>query len=149
MVPSLTMNSLSPIIKCPECGTEIPLNETIAAPLIAEFKADAEERLQQVIRQKQAAEERLAEERQAIEKAKAEIELEVASKLAAKLTESEKLQRDRLRAEMQVEIDGAATREKEANERIKAIQSQIQEALSAKQKADLDAAAGRTGEDRT
>jgi hypothetical protein len=81
--------------------------------LIAEFKAEAEERLQLVIRQKQA-EERLAEERHAIEKAKAEIELEVASKLAAKLTESEKVQRERLREEIQVEIDGATTREKEA-----------------------------------
>jgi len=143
MVPSLTMNSLSPIIKCPQCGTEIPLNETIAAPLIAEFKAEAEERLQLAVRQKQAAEERLAEERQAIEIAKAEIEAEVATKLAAKMAESEKLQRDRLRAEIQVEIDGATTREKEANERLKATQLQVQEALSAKQKAELDAAAAK------
>lgn len=139
----------SPTLACPKCGTEIPLSETIAAPLIAAAKRESEQKLREALDAKQATEQLLAQERQSIEVAKAGIQAEVAKQLSTKLNEAEKAQRESIRAELQVELAGAKERESEANERLKKTQLEIQEALAAKQKAELAAASAKAEAQKT
>lgn len=102
----------TPALTRPKCGTEIPLSETIAAPLIAEAKRESEKKLREAIEAKQETEQLLAKERQEIEVAKAEIQSEVTKQLTSKLNEAAKSQREAIRAELQVELAGAKERER-------------------------------------
>lgn len=90
------METLSPVIKCPKCGTEIPLSETIAAPLIEKTRAEAETKLREALEGKSAAERTLAEEQQKIELERGGIETEAAKQLSAKLSAAEKAQSSKL-----------------------------------------------------
>ncbi len=133
------MEALSPNIKCPQCGNEIPLTETIAAPFIERARRESEERLRKALDDKSAAEKALATERQKIEIARAEIEVEVARLLNERTAEVERAQRQRVRAELETEIRGAAEREQETALRLKKSQEEVVEALRAKQRAELAA----------
>lgn len=133
------MNLQSPVIKCPECGTEIPLTETIAAPLVEQVKSAAEAKLREVLDEKQEAERKLATERQEIALERESLEAEVAKQLTERLNQAEKTQREKIRAELQTEIQGAKEREKEVLELLKKTQTEYSEALQAKQTAELAA----------
>ena len=130
------MEILSPTIKCPKCGTEIPLTETIAAPLIEQARLEGEAKLRQALDEKRAAEVKLAEERQSIEVAQAGIDAEVAKRLSVKLTEGERVQRERIRIEMEGDLKGAKEREEETAALLKKSQQDVLEALKAKQQAE-------------
>lgn len=72
---------IEPTIACPKCQTEIKLTESLAAPLIEATRAEYEQRISaqaDTIRQK---EEKLGVERAAIEKAREELDEQVAAKL--------------------------------------------------------------------
>lgn len=133
------MNLQSPTIKCPECGTEIPLTETIAAPLIEQVKSSAEAKLREVVEEKQEAERKLATERQQIALERESLEAEVAKQLTSRLNEAERAQREKIRAELQTELQGAKERELEVLELLKKTQGEFAEALKAKQAAELSA----------
>lgn len=130
---------ISPTIKCPECGTEIPLTETIAAPLIEQARIEGEAKLREVIEEKQLAEHKLSIGLQELEVAKAGIDAEIAKRLASKLTDGERIQRERIRAELESEIKGAKEREEETSARLKKSQQDVMDALKAKQFAELAA----------
>jgi hypothetical protein len=101
-----------PKIKCPECGSQIKLTESLAAPLIASTREQYEKKLAQqnlAISQREQAiktrEENVAKEREAIDEA-------VAAKLKA---EREKLAADALKREKALQTrEEQLTREKEA-----------------------------------
>ena len=137
------MDVTSPTIACPDCGKEIPLTETIAAPLIAQLKEENEGKLRLALDQKKEAERKLAEQREALEKEKESFDEEVAKKVAAKAAESEKAQRARIREELETEIKGAKEREEEVVGRLKKSQEQVEELLKANRKAELDAQAAK------
>jgi hypothetical protein len=137
------MDIPSPTIKCPECGTDIPLTETIAAPLIAQIKQENESKLREAIELKKDAETKLKEERETISKAKEAIDDEVTKKLNAKLAESEKRQRAQIEEELEAKIKGSEDRSKEIADRLKKSQEEIEELLKAKQRAELDLQAAK------
>lgn len=70
-----------PIISCPNCKTEIKLNESLAAPLVEAIKKDYESRLAKRDVDIAARESALLREKEGLAKAKASIEAEVAEKV--------------------------------------------------------------------
>ena len=73
---------IQPTISCPKCQSEIKLTESLAAPLIEATRADYERKIAEqaeIVRQK---EETLAAERDAIAKARTELDEQVAEKLS-------------------------------------------------------------------
>ncbi|MER9469782.1 DUF2130 domain-containing protein [Mesorhizobium sp. M0482] len=70
-----------PTISCPSCKTEIKLNESLAAPLIAATREDYERRLEQSNASMAAREEELKRERAAIDAAKEDIGNQVAEQI--------------------------------------------------------------------
>lgn len=133
------MNIPSSNITCPNCGTEIPLSETIAAPIIEQVRSETESKLRSAQEARVAAEKKLEEARQSIALEREEIEAEVSKRLSEKLTAGEKAQREKIRAELKAELDGAASREAEVRGELTKMREQVQQALSEKQKAELSA----------
>jgi hypothetical protein len=72
-----------PTISCPSCKTNIKLNETLAAPLIAATREDYERRLAQSKAAIAAKEEDIGRQRAQVEAARQNLEAEVAEKLKA------------------------------------------------------------------
>lgn len=70
-----------PTIICPQCKTEIKLTESLAAPLLADVKRQFEQRLAQKDADMAKREQSLNERAEAIEKAKATLDQQVAAKL--------------------------------------------------------------------
>jgi len=70
-----------PIISCPNCKTEIKLNESLAAPLVEAIKKDYESRLAKRDVDIAARESALLREKEGLAKAKASIEAQVAEKV--------------------------------------------------------------------
>ena len=70
-----------PTIICPQCKTEIKLTESLAAPLLESVKRDYEQRLSQKDADMTQREQALADRTQALEKAKANLDQQVAQKL--------------------------------------------------------------------
>ncbi|MCU0315360.1 MAG: DUF2130 domain-containing protein [Fimbriimonadaceae bacterium] len=137
------MTLQSPTIQCPECGTQIPLSETIAAPLVAQAKAEAEGRVRTLLDEKLAAERALATERQNIALEKESIEKEVAKRLSEQLQEGEKVQREKIRSEFESQLQGSAAREAEVRTILQKNQSELAEVLKQKQAAELAAQAAQ------
>lgn len=124
------MPTSDPTISCPNCGTDIKLNESLAAPLIAATKKEYEDRLSKQnaeINQKQQAvadrEAQLAKERDAVEEivsSKVKIERD---KLAADAAKREQTYKDReaaLAAEKEAVDDRVADQLKTERGRIAA-----------------------------
>ena len=137
------MNTLNPTIKCPQCDTEIPLSETIAAPLIAQVKQEKEAQIREILEQKRSSDQKLQVEREALAKDRENLNEELSKKLAAKLAESEKTQRAQIEEELEAKIKGAGERSKEVLDRLKKSQQENEELLKAKQKAELDVQAAK------
>jgi hypothetical protein len=70
-----------PTITCPKCHSDIPLTESIAAPLLAATRQDFERRLAQKDKDIAARETALRDEQAAVEKARAGIDQQVFEKL--------------------------------------------------------------------
>lgn len=87
-------------ITCPNCNHEIPLTESLAAPLIAETKRQAEVAAAKKDREIAARESALREQAGALEKARASVEETVAAKLVSERQRivAEEAQKAKLRA---------------------------------------------------
>ncbi len=72
-----------PTIQCPECGTEIKLNESLAAPLIEATKKDYEQRLSKQSADYAKREKAVQQREQALAAAQESIDSTVAEKLKA------------------------------------------------------------------
>ena len=70
-----------PTIICPQCKTEIKLTESLAAPLLAMSKRSYEQRLSQKDTDMAKREQSLTERAESIEKAKANLDQQIAAKL--------------------------------------------------------------------
>ncbi len=70
-----------PTIICPQCKTEIKLTESLAAPLLADVKRQFEQRLAQKDADMAKREQSLNERADSIEKAKANLDQQIAAKL--------------------------------------------------------------------
>ena len=70
-----------PTIICPQCKTEIKLTESLAAPLLADVKRQFEQRLAQKDADMARREQLLNERAESIEKAKANLDQQIAAKL--------------------------------------------------------------------
>lgn len=70
-----------PTVICPQCKTEIKLTESLAAPLLADIKHQFEQRLAQKDADMAKREQTLTEHAEAIEKAKANLDQQIAAKL--------------------------------------------------------------------
>jgi hypothetical protein len=70
-----------PTIICPQCKTEIKLTESLAAPLLADVKRQFEQRLAQKDADMAKREQSLNERAESIEKAKANLDQQIAAKL--------------------------------------------------------------------
>jgi len=70
-----------PTVVCPQCKTEIKLTESLAAPLLADVKRQFEQRLAQKDADMAKREQSLTERAEAIEKAKANLDQQIAAKL--------------------------------------------------------------------
>lgn len=71
-----------PTIVCPNCNTEIKLNESLAAPLIADAKRAFQEQLQAKELEMSQREHQLASQRSELEKEKLQIESQLATRVA-------------------------------------------------------------------
>lgn len=100
-------------ITCPNCNHEIPLTESLAAPLIAETKRQAEVAAAKKDREIAARESALREQAGALEKARASVEETVAAKLAAERQRivAEEAQKAKLRAAADLEEKAKALAE--------------------------------------
>lgn len=137
------MNANSEGITCPNCGTEIPLTETIAAPFIERAKKGYEAQIGQAMSDKLAAEQKLSEGQAKLAVERTQIEAQVADQLSKKLAEAEKAQRTKIRGELELEIKGAKEREEEVIGQLKKLQEEHQGALKGKQQAELAAGAAK------
>lgn len=70
-----------PTVVCPQCKTEIKLTESLAAPLLADVKKQFEQRLAQKDADMAKREQSLTERAELIEKAKANLDQQIAAKL--------------------------------------------------------------------
>jgi hypothetical protein len=70
-----------PTVVCPQCKTEIKLTESLAAPLLETVRRDYEQRLSQKDADMAKREQSLNERAESIEKAKANLDQQVAAKL--------------------------------------------------------------------
>jgi len=70
-----------PTVICPQCKTEIKLTESLAAPLLADVKRQFEQRLAQKDADMAKREQSLTERAESIEKAKANLDQQIAAKL--------------------------------------------------------------------
>lgn len=95
---------MEPFVTCPQCQAEIPLTQSLAAPLIEQTRQRYEERLAAASSKAMEKESKLAQQRLQLEKARSELENEVAARVAASRKEivaaETKKARDLLRAEL-------------------------------------------------
>ncbi|HUR71025.1 MAG TPA: DUF2130 domain-containing protein [Candidatus Limnocylindrales bacterium] len=70
-----------PTVVCPQCKTEIKLTESLAAPLLADVKREFEQKLVQKDADMAKREQSLRERAESVEKAKANLDQQIAAKL--------------------------------------------------------------------
>jgi len=92
------------LIKCPNCGHDFELTETLALPLVETVRADLGAKLQIAQRDARQAKTQLIKERAELETARANLEAEVAERLAAKRPELEAHIRNAVGAEMAADV---------------------------------------------
>lgn len=70
-----------PTIECPECHAEIPLTQSLAAPLIESTKRQYEQRLTQFAEKSKEREDDLSRQKQQLQKAREELEADVTNRV--------------------------------------------------------------------
>ena len=103
------------IISCPECSTDIPLTESLAAPLLKETRAKYEQALAQKDRDLSTREQAVRDQQAVLERDRAAVDTHVAEKLEAerkRITEQEAAKAKRLVA---TEIEAKTTEIAELN----------------------------------
>lgn len=102
-------------ITCPKCSTDIPLTESLAAPLLRETRAKYEQAIAQKDRDLSEREQALRDQRAVLERDRASVEAHVAEKLAterSRIVEQEATKARRLAA---TEIEAKTTEIAELN----------------------------------
>jgi hypothetical protein len=107
-----------PTLVCPQCKTEIKLTESLAAPLLADVRRQFEQRLAQKDAEVAKREISLNERAEAIEKAKASLDQQVAAKL----------QQERVRIAAEEQQKAKLVMGNDLNQKVKEI-STLQEVL--------------------
>src|SRR5262245_45151143 len=79
----------TPLTKCPKCGQTFELTETLALPLVESVKADLGSKLRIAQQEAQQANDQLLKERTQLDRARAGLEAEIATRMAAKRPELE------------------------------------------------------------
>lgn len=102
-----------PTIICPNCHKEIKLNESLAAPLIEATRKEFEQRIEQQSAAMQSREAELRSEREALKKAKSQIDDEVSEKLA---TERKRIAEEEARKARRALADDLDEKKKELDE---------------------------------
>lgn len=115
-------------ITCPNCGSEIPLTQAVAGPLIEKVRTDFQTQVEAERRARENAEADLAKERTDLQTAKAGIEAEIAKGIAAKRPDLEANIRKAVAAEMAAEVKA----QEQAN-------TDLRKSLAESQQAQLDA----------
>lgn len=146
--------SNTPTITCPSCGTSFALDETLAGPLIAKVKADAQAQVDQAKNEyqqratalqaseaEQAAKEKLLAEREAA------LQAQVDQRVAAERSRIAEQERANAKAEMTLELGAERKRRTELEEKLQGAQAaelalrQEKDAIEARAKAlDLEVA---------
>ncbi|MBI5707595.1 MAG: DUF2130 domain-containing protein [Armatimonadetes bacterium] len=127
-------------IKCPECGFEIPLTETLAGPLLERAKAESQKLVDAERRKAEAAEAALAKGQAEIATERANLEKDVAEKLAAKRPEYEATIRQAVKAEMAADVKSKEQENEQLRASLKESQNAQLEAIKAKNEAEQKAA---------
>ena len=125
-----------PTITCPDCGTEIRLTESLAAPLLAATRKDYEARIASERSKLELREAALETEREAVARARREMDAQVAGKVAALRISVAAEEAEKARAAVSGEVD-AKTRQveemsgllAEREEKLKAAQAAQAEVL--------------------
>jgi hypothetical protein len=86
-----------PTIECPECHAEIPLSQSLAAPLIESTKRHYEQRLTQIAERTKEREDELSRQKEQLQAARDELEADIAKRLddARKTISAEEAKRAR------------------------------------------------------
>lgn len=72
---------MEPQIKCPRCDAEIPLTESLAAPLLAATREQYEQRIADISEKTRAREDALRKEQEALEHARGQLDEQVAERV--------------------------------------------------------------------
>ena len=126
-----------PTIICPQCKTEIKLTESLAAPLLADVKRQFEQRLAQKDTDMAKREQSLNERAESIEKAKANLDQQIAAKL----------QQERVRIAAEEQQKAKQLLGNDLNQKVKEIGT-LQEVLKQRDAKLAEAQTGPGGTDR-
>lgn len=96
-------------IECPKCGTQIPLTETLAGPLLDQVRSESKKLIEAANEEAEQAKAAATKERAELATERANMEAEVAEKLAAKRPEFEANIRKIVTAEMSADMKAQET----------------------------------------
>lgn len=125
------MTTPEPTIKCPSCGTEFPLTESLAAPLLEATRKDFERRFskqEEQVKEKEAA---FRRERQELDKAKEALDDEVAARLKSERKTIAESEAKRARAALADELEKGARDRAELEDLLKKRDEKLSEAQKA------------------
>ena len=120
-----------PTITCPNCKTDIPLTESLAAPLIAETKRQFEAAAAKKDREIAAREAALREQAGQLEKARSSVEATVAGKLATERQRIVGEEAEKAKQRAAADLDAKAKEVAELQSVLKAREQKLAEAQKA------------------
>jgi len=128
------------LLKCPNCGQAFELTETLALPLVEAVRADLGAKLQTALQDAQQTKNQLIEERAEHETARANLEADIAERLAAKRPELEGNIRKAVAAEMAADVRAAEQENDVLRKSLTEAQQAQLTAIKAQQEAERKAA---------
>lgn len=123
-----------PTISCPKCGTEIPLTESLAAPMLAAVRKQYEDRLHAKDSEIAGREASLREQQAAVAKAQAAVDEQVAAKLRTERVAIAADEAKKARVALESDLSGKDRLIADLNETVKALNTK----LTTAQKAEAD-----------
>lgn len=121
-----------PTVKCPQCLTEIPLTESLAAPMIEALRQDYEKKIlrtKEDIAQRELA---IKNKESALEAAKEAVEQRVEEKVKLERTRIAAEEAKKARAALAADLEKRATELAEARDLVKAQEGKLAEAETAR-----------------
>jgi hypothetical protein len=120
-----------PMITCPKCRSDIPLTESLAAPLLAATRVDYERKIAAKDVDVAAREAALRDEQQALERARADIEQQVLAKVQAERERIAAEEAAKVKRKTAAELEQKNKELAELNELLKARDEKLAEAQQA------------------
>lgn len=117
-----------PTFRCPKCEAEIPLTESIAAPLVASMKREYEQKIRQHDEQVAVREKALREQREALEAGRARFDEELKQRVDAERAAISAAEQKRARAALEDEIARARQDKSDADALLKERDAKLAEA---------------------